>query len=216
LSVQRRLLAPSFRAVRAPAAYGAALADFERPSADATLLERLLYADMKGYLVELLMRQDQMSMAASVESRVPFLDHHLVEYAVGLPDRWKRSGLTTKRVLRQAMNGLLPDSILTRRKMGFPVPFGTWAARRWSALVRDVLLDGRSRDRGIVNPTELARMLRAHETGEAPCGDEIWSLLNLELWYRTFVDGLGVQVLPDYSQPHAHPLAEVRSAAAAG
>ena len=72
------------------------------------------------------MKQDQMSMAASIESRVPFLDHKLVEFAAGLPSRMKLRGLTTKYILRKAMAGVLPDEILRRRKMGFPVPIGAW------------------------------------------------------------------------------------------
>ena len=86
----------------------------------------MLYADMKTYLVELLMKQDQMSMAASIESRVPFLDHHLVEFVAGLPADRKLSGFSTKRILREAVRDVLPREILERPKMGFPVPFGSW------------------------------------------------------------------------------------------
>ena len=99
------------------------------PNGRSTTLDRLLYADMKTYLVELLMKQDQMSMAASIESRVPFLDHHLVEFAAGLPTRMKLRGLTTKWILREAVREVLPPEILTRKKMGFPVPFGVLDAR---------------------------------------------------------------------------------------
>src|SRR5215475_11672457 len=91
-----------------------------------TTLNRLLYADTKTYLHELLMKQDQMSMAASLESRVPFLDHRLVEFTARLPERMKLRRMTTKYVLRRAMKGLLPEPILTRRKMGFPAPVGAW------------------------------------------------------------------------------------------
>src|SRR4030095_10364759 len=94
---------------------------------DATsLLDRLLYADIKTYLHELLMKQDQMSMAKSIKSRVPFLDQRLVEFTSGLPERLKLRGWTTKYVLRQSMKGLLPEAILSRPKMGFPVPIGSW------------------------------------------------------------------------------------------
>ena len=127
---------------RARSAYGPSLAYFEQPNGSSTLLDRLLYADIKTYLVELLMKQDQMSMAASIESRVPFLDHKLVEFAAQLPDEWKLRGWTTKRVLRESMKGLLPESILNRPKMGFPVPFAALdRADRWNAVARDVLLD---------------------------------------------------------------------------
>ena len=174
------------------------------------MLDRLLYADIKTYLVELLMKQDQMSMAASIESRVPFLDHKLVEFAAGLPDSWKLSGWTTKRILREAMKGILPESILTRPKMGFPVPFAQWTRGAWNSVARDVLLDRRSRERGIVDAAAVERLLADHAAGRTEGGDRIWSLLNLELWHRTFIDKEGVQTLP-----HAHSLAEIGSAAAA-
>src|SRR5437867_7068638 len=89
-----------------------------------TQLDRLLYVDSKTYLHELLMKQDQMSMAASIESRVPFLDHQLVEFTAGLPERLKLRGGATKYILRRCMKGLLPEPVLSRRKMGFPVPVG--------------------------------------------------------------------------------------------
>src|SRR5262249_42761333 len=127
LANQRELLAPAMRAaVCEHAAYGTALECFHRPSGRSTLLDRLLYTAMKAYLVELLMKQDRMSMAASIESRVPFLDHELVEYCARLPDCWKLSRWTTKRVLRAAMKQVLPASILNRPKMGFPVPLAAW------------------------------------------------------------------------------------------
>src|SRR5687767_7536922 len=110
--------------------YGPSLDHFARVNGTSTMLQRLLYTDVKTYLVELLMKQDQMSMSASIESRVPFLDHHLVEFAFRLPERFKLRGFTTKRVLRKAVRGLLPDSILARRKMGFPVPFAQWKIGR--------------------------------------------------------------------------------------
>src|SRR3954463_16539994 len=97
-------------------AYAASRAYFDVPNGHSTVLDRLLYTDLKTYLVELLMKQDQMSMAASIESRVPFLDHHLVELGASFPDRWKLSGWTTKRILRRAMKGVLPASILHRPK----------------------------------------------------------------------------------------------------
>jgi asparagine synthase (glutamine-hydrolysing) len=176
-------------------AYDASRAYFETPPQNSTLLDRLLYADIKTYLVELLMKQDQMSMAASIESRVPFLDHHLVEFAARLPDEWKLSGLTTKRVLRLAMNGVLPKSILNRPKMGFPVPFGGWTRGEWNGVVGDVLLDRRARERGIIDPAAVEQLIADHRAGRTQGGDRLWSLLNLELWFRTFIDGDGVQTL---------------------
>jgi asparagine synthase (glutamine-hydrolysing) len=211
LADQQELLAPALRAAATgAAAYGASLDYFDKPNGASTLLDRLLYADIKTYLVELLMKQDQMSMAASIESRVPFLDHKLVEYAATLPDEWKLSGWTTKRVLRESMKGVLPESILNRPKMGFPVPFAAWTRGPWNATVRDVLLDRRSRERGIIDPKAVDRLLRHHAEGRTDGGDRLWSLLNLELWHRTFIDQEGVQTLP-----HAHAVAEIGPAAAA-
>jgi asparagine synthase (glutamine-hydrolysing) len=211
LADQQQLLSPALRASATRArAYGASLDYFNTPNGNSTLLDRLLYADIKTYLVELLMKQDQMSMAASIESRVPFLDHKLVEYAATLPDEWKLNGWTTKRVLRESMAGLLPDSILNRPKMGFPVPFADWTRGPWNSVARDVLLDRRSRQRGLIDPAAVDRLLADHAAGRTQGGDRIWTLLNLELWHRTFIDQEGIQTLP-----HAHSVAEIGPAAAA-
>ena len=192
-AAQRDLLAGATRLAGDP--YSTSLQYFDTASGSG-LLDRLLYTDIKTYLVELLMKQDQMSMSTSIESRVPFIDHELVEFAARLPVSMKLSGLTTKRILREAARGLIPDSILTRSKMGFPVPFGTWTAGAWNGVARDVLLDRRARERGIVEPSAVTRLLDEHRTGQRRGGDAIWALLNLELWYRTFIDGDGVQTLP--------------------
>jgi len=150
-------------------------------------------------------------MAASIESRVPFLDHNVVEFAARLPDSWKLSGWTTKRVLREAMKSVLPDTIINRPKVGFPVPLGSWTRGRWNAVVSDVLLDRRSRERGIIDPPAVARLLDDHAAGSVDATDRIWSLLNLEIWFRTFIDRGGVQTLaaPRTSYSNAHSLAEV-------
>ena len=178
------------------AAYGASRAYFDAPNGHSTTLDRLLYTDLKTYLVELLMKQDQMSMAASIESRVPFLDHRLVEFAAGLPARMKLRGFRTKWILREAVREILPREILTRKKMGFPVPFGVWMRGAWGDVARDVLLDPRSRQRGIIDAPAVERLIAAHASGQADGADALWSLLNLELWYRTHIDGEGVQTLP--------------------
>jgi asparagine synthase (glutamine-hydrolysing) len=215
LAQQARLLTADFaHAATRQNAYGAAVAHFQRLNGGSTLLDRILYADIKTYLVELLMKQDQMSMAASIESRVPFLDHKLVEFAAGLPDRWKLSGLTTKRILRQAMKGLVPDTILNRPKMGFPVPFSNWMRAGWNQVARDVLLDRRSRERGIIDPPAVDALLRRHAAGHADEGDRIWGLLNLELWYRTFIDKEGVQMLPAAPTRRSQPRQNAHSTAA--
>jgi asparagine synthase (glutamine-hydrolysing) len=209
LSRQSGLLSPRVARLATPErAYGPSRAFYDAPNSQSTTLDRLLYADMKTYLVELLMKQDQMSMAASIESRVPFLDHHLVEFAAGLPTRMKLRGLTTKWILREAVREILPPEILTRKKMGFPVPFGVWMRGAWKDTARDVLLDARSRQRGIINPKAVEQLISAHAAGATNGADAIWSLLNLELWYRTHIDGEGVQTIPGkpLTIPSAAPL----------
>jgi asparagine synthase (glutamine-hydrolysing) len=196
LVAQRELLAP---ALLEGQPYAQSLRYFDSGASGAGVLDRILYTDIKTYLVELLMKQDQMSMSASIESRVPFLDHRLVEFAARLPERLKLSGFTTKRILREAARGLVPDWILTRKKMGFPVPFASWTANQWNGAVRDVLLDRRSRERGVINPAGVERLLDEHRDGLRRGGDALWALLNTELWYRTFIDGEGIQTLPSLS-----------------
>jgi asparagine synthase (glutamine-hydrolysing) len=209
LKRQRELLSARMAAMAtADQAYGASRACFDVPNGSSTLLDRLLYTDIKTYLVELLMKQDQMSMAASIESRVPFLDHRLVEFAAGLPSRMKLRGFKTKWILREAVKDLLPAEILTRPKMGFPVPFGMWMKEGWQGVARDVLLDPRARQRGITNPAAVEQLISAHASGAVAGADALWSLLNLELWYRTHIDGDGIQVLPGrpLGEPTESPL----------
>ena len=201
LGAQHELLTPH---VFTHDAYTASLRYFNAAPGGNGWLGPMLYTDIKTYLVELLMKQDQMSMSTSIESRVPFLDHRLVEFAARLPERLKLSGFTTKRILREAVRGLLPETILKRRKMGFPVPFAAWAAGRWSDVAREVLLDRRTRQRGVTNAFAVERLLAEHRSGVRRGGDAIWALLNLELWYRTFIDGDGIQTL---SAP-AHAVAD--------
>ncbi len=167
-----------------------------------TLLNKLLYVDTKTYLHELLMKQDQMSMAASIESRVPFLDHDLVEFAARMPERMKVRGLTTKYVLRQAMAKVLPPEILTRRKMGFPVPVGPWLRGPYRFVLDDFVLGPRARTRGLFDTKTLQRLVASHTSGEANHSERLWSLINLEMWQRMQFDG---EAIEDVSRSLARP-----------
>jgi len=164
----------------------------------ASLLDRLLYADIKTYLHELLMKQDQMSMATSIESRVPFLDHKLVEFTSGLPERLKLRGWTTKYVLRQSMKGLLPDAILSRPKMGFPVPIGAWFRGAYSSVIDEYVLSERSLARGIFSPDFVRGIVSRHRSGEDHA-ERLWALVNFEMWQRQFFDGEATRAF-DHSQ----------------
>ena len=152
-------------------------------------LLRMSHADLQTYLVELLMKQDQMSMAASIESRVPYLDHEFVEHAASLPAGLKLRGFRTKAVLRRALHGLVPREILGRRKMGFPVPVGRWLRDSVPEIVDEFVLSPRAMRRGLFAPAALARLAAAHRRGAAEHGDRLWLLVNLEIWQRIFLDG---------------------------
>ncbi|MEJ7623929.1 MAG: asparagine synthase (glutamine-hydrolyzing) [Pyrinomonadaceae bacterium] len=156
---------------------------------DATdVLDQLLYADTKTYLHELLMKQDQMSMAASIESRVPFLDHKLVEFTSRMPREMKLRGGTTKWILREAMKVILPHEILHRPKMGFPVPVGNWFRGEFRHIVDEYVLSARTLERGIFEPGFVRALVSKHNGGENH-DERIWSLVNFEIWQRRFIDG---------------------------
>ncbi len=214
LARQQRLLSPRLVGLATRQdTYGPLLARFNAEHRTGSALDRLLYTDMKTYLVELLMKQDQMSMSASIESRVPFLDHHLVEFAATLPPDRKLSGFTTKRILREAVRDVVPASILDRSKMGFPVPFARWMRGGWGEVAREVLLDRKSVERDLVSPVAVETLLDDARDGVHGAADAVWSLLNLELWYRTFIDGGGTQTLP---QPRPTPVSARLGAQTAG
>jgi asparagine synthase (glutamine-hydrolysing) len=156
---------------------------------DASLLARTLYADQHTYLVELLMKQDQMSMAASIESRVPFLDHTFVEFAARIPDRLKICGRTQKHILKAAMSDLLPRGIRHRKKMGFPTPLARWlrdprAEPFYAALRSPDGLVAAHFDLG-----EVDALIEAHRLGREDATDRIWRLLNLQIWGDLFLTG---------------------------
>lgn len=167
-------------------AYRDTLAYWENAKGD--LLDRLLYTDIKTYLVELCMKQDQMSMAASIESRVPFLDHVLVEFAASIPARLKTRGMSGKLILKSAVKDLLPGSIIHRRKMGFPTPLATWILGPQLETLEKMLLSPRSVSRGIFRPEAVRRLFAEHRANRRDHSDRIWRLLNLEIWQRVFLD----------------------------
>lgn len=190
---QHEVLAPALRdrlaGIDPYAAHHAALARTNARS----LLNRLLYADSKTYLHELLMKQDQMSMAASIESRVPFLDHPLTEFAAALPLEMKLRGVTTKYILRQAMQSSLPPEILSRKKMGFPVPVGAWFAGPFRHLIDEFVLSPRAAARGLFDMNAISSMSDRHMRGEQKHDQRLWALVNLEIWQRIFLDGEPVE-----------------------
>ncbi len=160
-----------------------------------SLLDKLLYADLKTYLHELLMRQDQMSMASSLESRVPFLDPALVEFTAKLPERLKLRGATTKYVMRRAMEGILPEAILKRSKMGFPVPLGAWFRGQFRSVIDDYVLSDRTLDRGYFDPGFVNQLVAEHQSGAKDHSERLWSLVNFEMWMRQLIEGEALDVI---------------------
>jgi len=154
-----------------------------------SLLNQLLYTDMFTYLHELLMKQDQMSMAASIESRVPFLDHPLVEFTATLPERLKLRGRTTKYILREAMRDFLPGEILSRRKMGFPVPIGRWFREAHRGIVDELVMGDRAAARGLFDTSFVRAIANEHASGHRDHSERLWALANVEIWHRIFIDG---------------------------
>ncbi|HKO62554.1 MAG TPA: asparagine synthase (glutamine-hydrolyzing) [Pyrinomonadaceae bacterium] len=168
-----------------------------------SLLNQLLYADTKTYLQELLMKQDQMSMAASIESRVPFLDHRLVEFTARLPERMKIRGGKTKYVLRESMKGVLPEPILSRPKMGFPVPIGAWFRGSFKKVVDEYVLSERALQRRIFDRAFVRSLVKRHDAGEDHA-ERLWSLVNFEIWQRQFFDLESPMVAEEYQLELAH------------
>jgi asparagine synthase (glutamine-hydrolysing) len=171
---------------------------------DYPVLQRMLYADQKAYLVELLMKQDQMSMASSIESRVPFLDHPFVEFASRVPESLKMRGGETKYILKRAVADLLPRDIIYRKKMGFPTPLRQWLREPAAA---GLIARLRARDGLLapyVNQPALDELLLRNAEGAEDATDRIWRLLNLQIWGDIFITGRqpapgAARVVPDAS-----------------
>ena len=128
-----------------------------------------------------------MSMAHSIEARVPLLDHKLVEFAATIPPELQRRGGTTKYVLKRALRGVLPDQIIDRPQQGFAVPLARWFRGELSGFVRDLLLSETTRHRAIINPAYVEQLLERHENGR-DLDFHLWTLISFELWCRTFLD----------------------------
>jgi asparagine synthase (glutamine-hydrolysing) len=159
---------------------------FDSDPANSTL-RRILYCDQTSWLPDnLLERGDRMTMAASIESRVPFLDHELAGYVSSLPDRCRVNGLETKWILRRAGRELIPRAILERPKVGFRVPVNEWFRGPLKAHLREHLLGADSRTRGYYEPRALEKTVQEHVDGRQNHEKLLWSLLNLEIWHRQY------------------------------
>jgi len=153
------------------------------------IVDAALLTDIMTYLPnDLLVKVDIATMAVSLEARSPFLDHHVIEFAASLPEKYKLRGLTTKYLLKQVLRKLLPAENLDRRKMGFGVPLGHWFRGKLQTFLRETLLAEASLNRGLFKPEAVKRLVELHTRGERDYSHQLWTLLMLELWYQRFID----------------------------
>jgi asparagine synthase (glutamine-hydrolysing) len=160
----------------------------ERPASD--FLSRMTYLELKLRLPELLlMRVDKMTMAASIEARVPFLDHKLVEYAMGVPRALKVEGKSGKHVLKRALEEILPRDVLYGPKRGFGAPVEGWFRGPSAAELESRVMESRMRSRDFLDYRFVARLFDEHRRGARDHGFHLWALLNLSLWYERWIEG---------------------------
>lgn len=151
-------------------------------------LSALQYFDLKHYLpLDILTKVDRMSMAHSIEARVPLLDHKFVEFAATIPAEFRYRGGSTKYILKRAMQNLLPRDLIHRKKQGFAIPLGAWFGGSLNGFVRDLLFSHRARQRGIFDVNAVGRLLKLHEGGRN-MDLQLWTLISFELWCRSFLD----------------------------
>lgn len=183
----RRLFQPEIFEMLAPHdAWGAKAAQMEAQGGH--WLTRLQSLDVANYLpLDILTKVDRMSMAHSIETRVPLLDHGLAEFAATIPPQLNLRGGTTKYILKQAMRGILPDRIIDRPKRGFAVPLSFWFRGKLGAYARDLVLSDRSRRRGIFNARYVEDLIARNDRGQN-LDLQIWTVISFELWARTFLD----------------------------
>jgi asparagine synthase (glutamine-hydrolysing) len=162
-------------------------------------LDPLLYLDSKTYLPgDILTKVDRMSMAVSLETRAPLLDHKLIEFVcTRIPASMKMKGLETKHIFKRAVRDLVPAEILNRPKQGFGVPIEQWINEQLRERVHGTLTESRTRQRGQIEPRYVNLLLDEHERGRRDHSTSLWTLFMLELWQRAFVDSSGVNPLPE-------------------
>jgi asparagine synthase (glutamine-hydrolysing) len=148
----------------------------------------MLYIDTKTWLPDdLLIKADKITMANSLELRVPLLDHQVLEFAASLPPEFKVRGKETKRILKSAFARVLPREVIDRKKAGFPVPYAGWLRDGLKRPMEEILLSEKSASRGIFCKQELSRLLNANAAG-TNLSKEVFCLLVMELWLNAFAD----------------------------
>jgi asparagine synthase (glutamine-hydrolysing) len=168
-------------------------------------LGKLQYLDMKTNLAaDILTKVDRMSMAASLETRAPLLDHVFVELATRIPARWKLTGREGKYLLKKLAERIgVPWEVIYRPKQGFGVPLVHWFRNELKSGLREILTDPRTLQRGYFNPASVCRLLDEHTRGERDCSLALWLLLTFELWHRNFLELARSGTLPTRPWPYS-------------
>jgi asparagine synthase (glutamine-hydrolysing) len=170
---------------------------------DGDWLSTLQHWDLQNYLpLDILTKVDRMSMAHSLEARVPLLDHKLVEFAATIPPEFRLRGGETKSIFKRAMRGVLPDNIIDRPKQGFAVPLGAWFRGRLGNFARELLLPTGGPRQEVFDRAYVAQLLGMHERGR-DLNLQLWTLMSFELWCRRFLDA--PRVTPDLELPMPIP-----------
>lgn len=152
-------------------------------------LDRIFYLDVNTYLVDdLLFMADRMSMANSLELRVPFCDHRLVEFSASIPCLLKIRGFKLKSLFKDSLRGILPEKILAKKKQGFMVPIGEWFKSQLKDYIREILSEENIKKRGFFVPSFVSKMLNDHFQGKGIYTNQIWALLVFELWYKEYFE----------------------------
>jgi len=158
------------------------------PGAD--YLKRMIYLEFKNRLPELLlMRVDKVSMATSIEARVPFLDHRLVEYSMTIPQEFKIRNGEPKYILKKAVEGIVPNNIIYRKKQGFAAPVSEWLRNEWSSYAENTILESTLVKQGILQYGFIKQIIESHRQRKIDAGQNIWNLLNLVLWHKYWIEG---------------------------
>jgi len=157
---------------------------------DQALLNQCMYFDMKVYMPDdILTKVDRMSMANALETRAPFLDHNLVEFAMTIPPEMKASPQNTKDILKTAFRDILPDEIFSHKKTGFSIPLNDWYRKALKPMLMDTLREDRIAKNGILNPGFVQKIIAQHMSGQRNYERLLWMLLMFQLWYESWFLG---------------------------
>jgi asparagine synthase (glutamine-hydrolysing) len=186
---KRAMYTPEFASQVGPRDSGDFLRSLFRRGEALEPLNRFGYVDLVSFLTgNCLEYADRMSMANSLEVRCPFTDHHILEFGLSMPFEWKYRPGKTKKIVREAMQGILPDSVLRKKKMGFNPPLPEWIGRELKPMIGEMLSRKAVARRGMFRPEAVERLLKEHFAGARDNALKIWGLLMLEVWHQMYID----------------------------